>query len=338
MKLSKIAGFLNGSLNGKDIEVERVGSLEVEFENAIIYIEGEEYLEKALSKKPVAIVAPHGICIDNIPCIFVDDPKLAFIKLLNIFSEKREEPPGIDPRASVDDRAEVDKNATVMLGVVIMEGAQILANSIIYPNCIIEKDACVGRNSILHSGVIIKEKCAVGDDCIIHSGVVIGSDGFGFYEKDGRVLKIPQNGNVKIGDRVEVGANCCIDRATLGTTEIGDDTKLDNLVHIAHNVKIGKKCYIAAQAGISGSVTVGEHVTILGQVGIGDHLSIADETIILGQSGILNDIKKADVLFGTPSRCVKEHHKIHASLKYLPDLLKRTKRLEREIEKSRDDS
>lgn len=331
MKFSKIAEIINGTRYGKDVEIERVGSLDEKFENAVLYVEKKKFLAKALSLNPAALVVSRGMKTDDVPCVEVDDPKLAFIKMLELFAPEVPGFSGICGGANVADGAIIGKGVVIMPGAVIMDGVQIGEGSIIYPGCIIENNCSIGSKSILYSGAIVRERCVIGDECIIHSGAVLGSDGFGYYEKDGRVIKIPQIGIVKLGNRVEVGANCTIDRATVGATEIGDDTKLDNLVHVAHNVKIGKCCYIAALAGISGSVTVGNHVAIMGQVGIGDHLSIADGTVILGQSGIPSDIKKADIYIGTPIRQVREHHRINSSLKYLPELLKRVRILEERL-------
>ncbi len=335
MKLSKLALLLNEQYHGEDVDIERIGSLDADSKNAILYVESVKYLESAKARKPSALVIPRGLDSGGIPYIEVEDTRLSFIKLLKIFNPVSDKPDKafIDNDAKISRKAEVATDATIMAGAVVMEGARIGAGSIIYPNCVIEKNCLIGTDTILYSGVIIRERCVIGNECIVHSGTVIGSDGFGFYEKDGKTIKIPQIGIVITGDRVEIGANCTIDRATVDKTEIGNDTKLDNMVHIAHNVKIGERCLIAAQAGISGSVTIGNHVIILGQAGIADHVSIADNTIILAKSGIHNDVKKAEMLFGTIARPVKEHHKIYAALKYLPDLLKRVKLLESKIDK-----
>jgi UDP-3-O-[3-hydroxymyristoyl] glucosamine N-acyltransferase len=231
----------------------------------------------------------------------------------------------------IDGNAMIGKNTAIMAGAVILAGASIGDNCIIYPNCVIERDTVIGSNTKLYSGVVIREKCIIGSDCIIHPGVVIGADGFNFFDNNSEKIKMPHIGIVKIGDRVEIGANSTIDRAVVDATEIGNGTKLDNLVHVAHNVKIGKKCIIAAQAGISGSSVIGDNVMILGQAGIIDHVTIADNSIILPQSGISGDLKTADIMFGTPARPRKEHHKINAALKYLPELLKRVRSLEAKI-------
>lgn len=331
MKLSEISDILSGFHHGDDVNIERLGCLDTEYENAILYVENEKYLDQVLSKKPVAVVVQSGLIPQNIPFIEVENPKLAFIRLLELFAQSEQFTAGANTDSIIDAEADIGKDAVIMQGAVVMKGALIGENSIIYPNCVIEPNVSIGAGTILYSGVVIRTSCIVGENCRIHSGTVIGSDGYGYYEDNGQIIKIPQIGIVKIGDRVEIGANCCIDRATVGTTEIGNDTKLDNLIQIAHNVKIGERCYIAAQAGISGSVVVGNHATILGQVGIGDHISIAPDTVIMGQSGIHNDVKEADILFGTPARSVKEHHRIHSSLKYVPELLKRVKLLEKKI-------
>ncbi|MBN2403803.1 MAG: UDP-3-O-(3-hydroxymyristoyl)glucosamine N-acyltransferase [Spirochaetes bacterium] len=334
MKLSRISQLLNEQYHGEDIDIERVGSLEADCKKAILYVENSKYLEKAKARKPAALVIPPGLNTGGIPFIEVEDPKLVFIKLLEIFNPSRNKPDKayIDKDVKISTEADVKPDVTVMAGAVIMKGVRIGAGSVIYPNCVLEKDCSIGTGTILYSGVIIRERCTVGNDCIIHSGTVVGSDGYGFYEKEGKIIKIPQIGIVEIADRVEIGANCAVDRATVDKTVIGSDTKLDNMVHIAHNVRIGERCLIAAQAGISGSVNIGNHVIILGQAGIADHVSIADNTIILAQSGIPSDVKKAEVLFGTIARPIKEHHRIHAALKYLPDLLKRVKDLESKLE------
>ncbi len=328
MRLSEIAEMVMGKLHGEDLDVNRVGSLDSPEENAIIYVEDEKKMIASLSKKPLALIVPNGLKPENIPFIEVDDPKLAFIRVLEIFAPKMVRKKEVHREAHVAQDVKLGNNVSIMPGAVVLEGAHIGDNTIIYPNCVVEEGVKIGENTILYSGVIIRERCIVGDGCIVHSGSVIGADGYGFYEKEEEIIKIPQIGNVIIGDRVEIGANCCIDRATVGSTEIGNDTKLDNMVHIAHNVKVGEKCYIIAQTGISGSVDIGDRVTIAGQVGIVDHVSIASGTIIMAQSGIHNNIKTPGILFGTPARPVKEHHRIHASLKFLPELLKRVKKIE----------
>jgi UDP-3-O-[3-hydroxymyristoyl] glucosamine N-acyltransferase len=334
MKLSKIAELLDEKFFGDDVEVDNLGSLESDLLNEIIYIDNEKFLKKIKHKQPAALVISRGLNANGIPFIEVNDTKKAFVTLLGIFNPVKKKSNGeISAKAFIDSSAKIDQNVTIMQGAVIMENAAIGRGTVVYPNCVIEDNCIIGTDTILYSGTIIRERCVVGNNCILHSGTVIGADGFRFYEKDGEIIKIPHIGTVKIGNFVEIGANCTVDRATIDVTEIGSHTKLDNMVHVAHNVIVGEKCIIAAQAGISGSSVIGNHVYILGQAGIADHVHIADNTIIMPQSGIPSDINTAQTVFGTPARQVKEHHRIFAALKYLPDLLKRVKLLEDKINK-----
>ena len=328
MKLSELASKLNERYYGKDVDIKNLGSLDTDYTDQILYVENSKVLEKALSCKPAAIVVPRNLYKGDISYIEHDDPKFAFIKLLEIFNPFTKFNKGIHTNAIVSNNAVIANTATIMAGAVIMDNVVIETDCVIYPNCVIEKDVTIGSGTILYPGVIIRERCIIGNDCIIHPGSVIGADGFNFYEKNGERIKTPHIGIARIGDRVEIGANSTIDRAVVDITEIGNDTKLDNLVHIAHNVRIGKNCIIAAQAGISGSTIIGDNVMILGQAGIADHIRITDNTIIMPQSGIPSDIKTADIVFGTPARPRKEHHKINAALKYLP---KRVSSLEKAI-------
>lgn len=319
---------MKGKRHGDDVEVESVGSLDACYKNSIIYIEKKKYFDAALSRKPAAIVVPLGLARDDIPCVEVEDPKLAFISLLRIFAPRGAEYSGISPDAVISEKAVIGDNVAILQGAVVMEGVHIEDGSVIYPNCVIERDVRIGAGTAIYSGSVIKERCEIGNGCIIHSGVVIGTDGFGYYEKHGQIIKIPHIGIVRIGDRVEIGSNSCIDRATVDVTEIGNDTKIDNMVYIGHNCKVGERCYIAAMSALAGSVILGNHVVIMGQVGIADHLTIGDDSVILSQSGVAGNVGAREGLIGTPARSVREHHRIFAALKYLPDLLKRVKRIE----------
>ncbi|MBN2038629.1 MAG: UDP-3-O-(3-hydroxymyristoyl)glucosamine N-acyltransferase [Spirochaetes bacterium] len=338
MRLSEIAAKLNEKHYGEDVDIKSLGSLDTDYPDQILYVENSKYLKKALSRNPAAIVVPRNLYKGEISYIEHDDPRFAFIQLLKIFNPFAANDKGIHANAIVSDSAVISDSVTIMAGAVIMDNVTLEADCVIYPNCVIGRDVSIGKGTILYSGVIVMEGCTLGRDCIVHPGTVIGADGFNFYDRKGEKIKTPHIGIAKIGDRVEIGANCTIDRAVVDKTEIGDDTKLDNLVHIAHNVKIGKKCIIAAQAGISGSSVIGDNVMILGQAGIADHIEIAGNTIIMPQSGIPGNIKTPDIVFGTPARPRKEHHKIHAALKYLPDLLKRVSSLEKAISANKDKS
>lgn len=214
----------------------------------------------------------------------------------------------------------------------IDERAKIGANCIIYPGCYIGKDAVIGEHTVLYPNVVIYSKCEIGSNVIIHAGTVIGSDGFGFAPVNGKYVKIPQIGNVIVEDWVEIGSNCSIDRATMGSTVIKMGTKLDNLVQIAHNVEVGEHTVIASQTGIAGSTKVGGYSQFGGQCGIGGHLVIAPHTSAGGQAGITGNITTPhQKLTGTPATDVREFLKSVAGSRKVPDLMREIEGLKKEI-------
>jgi UDP-3-O-[3-hydroxymyristoyl] glucosamine N-acyltransferase len=203
----------------------------------------------------------------------------------------------------------------------------------IYPNCYVGDNAEIGDGTTLYANVSVYDQCKIGSNCIIHSGAVIGSDGFGFApQPDGSYKKIPQTGNVVIGNDVEIGANTCIDRAVIGSTIIKDGVKLDNLIQVAHNVELGENTAIAAQAGISGSTKMGRNVMVGGQAGITGHLSIADGVKIQAQAAVIRDVKeKGKGISGAPAIDAREHYRILAYMAKLPELAKRIDELEKKL-------
>jgi UDP-3-O-[3-hydroxymyristoyl] glucosamine N-acyltransferase len=209
----------------------------------------------------------------------------------------------------------------------------------LHPGAQIGENVTIGADCTVYSNVVVREGCVVGDRCILQPGAVIGSDGFGFaFDAQGegsgpRHYKVPQSGNVVLEDDVEIGANTCVDRAALGSTVIGRGTKVDNLVQIAHNVQIGALSIIVSQVGIAGSTKLGMGVVLGGQVGVVGHIEIADGAKIAAQSGILRDVDPGDVLMGSPARSHAEFMRIHAALAKLPEMVKRMRDLERQLEK-----
>ena len=217
--------------------------------------------------------------------------------------------PGIHPSASVDSRAHIDPTAEIGPFVTIDAGVRVGAHTRIGASSSLGRDTEIGANSILHPRVSIYGRVTIGARCVIHSGAVIGADGFGFEMAGRAYQKVPQVGTVSIGDDVEIGANTCIDRATLGTTLIGDGTKLDNMVHIAHNCRIGKHVVIAAQTGLAGGVTIGDYAVVGGQVGVGDKARIESKAIIGSGAGILTAkiVRAGEPVWGTPARPLRQY-------------------------------
>jgi UDP-3-O-[3-hydroxymyristoyl] glucosamine N-acyltransferase len=262
-------------------------------------------------------------------CIRVDDPSSAFTTITRQFLSVPEAPaPGIHPSAVVDPAATVAADASVQAQAVIEAGAVIGAGSVIGAGAFVGRGAKIGSASFLHPHVVVRENCTVGDRVILHSGVVVGSDGFGYDTKNGRHDKIPQIGIVVVGNDVEIGANTTIDRARFGRTVIGEGTKIDNLVMIAHNVVIGRHCIICAQVGISGSTQIGDYVVLAGQAGLVGHIKVGDGAIVGAQSGLSNDLDPKSIVVGSPPRPIGEWKRTIVRIDRLGQLYERVKKLE----------
>src|SRR6056297_2016032 len=267
--------------------------------------------------------------------IRVPDVYLALGILLEAFDSGLPAPTDISSQVFIDDEAEVDPSACIGPNVQIQAGARIEKGVVIDGQSFIGAQSVIGENTRLYPGVKILHGCSIGSHCIIHSNSVIGSDGFGFSKNGkGEFEKIKQTGGVVIGDNVEIGANCTIDRGSIGDTRIETGAKLDNLIQIAHNVTVGKHTVIAAQAGIAGSTKVGSHCMIGGQVGIVGHLEIKDHTHIQAQSGVASSSKKSgEKLYGTPAISYSNYLRSYAVFRNLNEQMRRIQSLEQEIEK-----
>lgn len=264
--------------------------------------------------------------------IKVDDAYSSFAKLLELYAANKPQKKGISDKASIDPSATIGENCYIGPFAVIDAGVNIGDNVKIYPNCYIGDGVVIGNNVTLNAGVNIYEGCKVGNNIIIHSGTVIGADGFGFAPgADGTYTKIPQIGNVVIEDNVEIGANTCIDRATMGSTIIHKGVKMDNLIQIAHNVTIGENSVIAAQNGIAGSSKIGQNCMFAGQVGISGHLTIGNRVQLGSQTGVANHIPDDSVYLGFPALPVSKYHRCNAVFRHLPELSKTVYSLEKQV-------
>ena len=266
-----------------------------------------------------ALVAPDG------------QARTAFIKLLKLFDKTPVFKPGQYPAVPVHPSARIADTAVVLPGAVVMEGAVIGAHCVVYPNAVIEPYGEIGEGSVLYPCVVIGHRCRVGKRCIIHGGAVIGADGFGFYDEPGQRHKIPQIGNVVIGDDVEIGAGCTVDRATIESTTIGEHTKIDDQVHIGHNAQLGRYIYIVGNTAIGGSVVIEDGAMISGMVIVKDHLKVARGSIVMGMSGVAQDTEPKQAYFGTPAKPARQMHNIHAAMERLPELLVKVRRLEEKL-------
>jgi UDP-3-O-[3-hydroxymyristoyl] glucosamine N-acyltransferase len=252
------------------------------------------------------------------------DPYLVWAYVLSIFEPKEEVKWEVDPTAKLASNVEITGKVRICSYAVISKGVKLEDGVQIGSQVFIGKDVVIGSGTKIYPQAVIREGSIIGKNCIIHSGVVIGSDGFGYVEDkyNKKVVKIPQRGIVKIGDDVEIGANTTVDRAVIGKTEIGDHTKIDNLVQIAHNVKIGKNCLIVSQVGISGSAKVSDNVKLAGQCGVVGHLTVGKGAIIAARSVVTSDIPEGGVYSGYPARPHIEEKRIKASLSRLPGVIR----------------
>ena len=263
--------------------------------------------------------------------IKVENAYDSLAKLLTLYESSKPKKVGIDPLASIAETAQLGKNVYIGPFVVIGENAIIGDNVSIYPHSYIGDHVKIGNSTTLHANVSIYHDCRVGNDCILHAGVVIGADGFGFAPTAEGYEKIPQIGIAIIEDNVEIGANTCVDRATMGATIIRKGVKLDNLIQIAHNDEVGSHTVIAAQAGVAGSTKIGQWCMIGGQAGLAGHAQIGDKVGIAAQSGIPGNIKSGNNVMGSPAFDARQYFKSASVFKKLPDIYTEINMLRKEI-------
>lgn len=260
--------------------------------------------------------------------IVVDDAYRSFQVLMNLYQQMQSKKSGIESQTSIHETAILAEDIYVGAFSYISEKVKVGSGTQIFPQVYIGKGVKIGKNCKIDSGVKIHDYCILGDNCFIHSNTVIGGDGFGFQPTDSGFQKIPQLGNVILEDDVEIGSNCAIDRATIGSTIIGRGTKIDNLIQIAHNVRIGENNVIAAQTGIAGSTTVGDWNQIGGQVGIVGHIQIGNRVKIQAQSGVNSSLKDADIVYGSPAIPAADFRRSYVHFRNLPAVVDRIGKLE----------
>jgi UDP-3-O-[3-hydroxymyristoyl] glucosamine N-acyltransferase len=328
--LKELAAAISAQIINGDpgIIVSGVADLRGAGKSDISFILKTKFIADAEKSGAAAIISDSVDEIKGKAVLKVKNAKAAYVKAISITMPVQKKQPSISPKASVADSAKTAPGVTVEDFAVIGENAFIGENSFIGTFVSIGGRCTIGRGTVINSNVSIYPGCIIGDNCIIHSGTVIGADGFSFIEDNGALLKVPQIGNVVIGTGVEIGANSCIDRAAFGSTRIGNNVKIDNLVHIAHNCEIGESTIIVAQAGIAGSTKIGTGCVIGGQVGIVDHVTIGDGAKIGSQAGIPGNVEAGAMLTGTPARPVMQLRKAEAYMMKLEELFKRVKALE----------
>jgi UDP-3-O-[3-hydroxymyristoyl] glucosamine N-acyltransferase len=339
MKVSEIARAIGAVIDGNpDVEINGIGKIEEAKSGEITFLANAKYEKYVANTKASAIIVSESFKSERKDIVFLRtrDPYVAFVFALRKLMPPRELlPQGIHLAAYISPSAKLGKDVRIGAGAVVLDNARIGDRTMILHGSIIGEEVEIGEDSVIYANVTIYHGCKVGNRVTIHGGTVIGSDGFGFAPKpDGTYEKIPQLGIVAIEDDVEIGANCTVDRATLGETKICKGVKIDNLVQIAHNVVVGENTVIAAQAGISGSTKIGKHCMIGGQVGFTGHIEIADNTSFGAQSGVSKSIKEpGKSFFGYPAREIHEAFRIVGASEMLPKLIREFAELQRRVEK-----
>ena len=333
--VNEIAQLVGGTVgSGGSTVVHRLASLD-EAEAGDLAFAVPPHIDAARAASTAALLLPTGTEGFSCPHIFVDDPKAAFARLLMIFT------PAIEHAAGVSDEAYIGADVRIGTGVTVLPFAYVDDHAVlgdgvtIYPHAYVGQYSVIGDHTVLYSNAVVREHCRIGARCTIHSCAVIGADGFGFTTEAGVHTKVPQVGGVVVEDDVEIGAHVGIDRATLGATVIGKGTKIDNLVHIGHNCRIGENCLIVAQTGISGSTKVGHNVTFGGQVGTVGHISIGANSVYAARSGIIGDMPEGVFCAGFPVQSHAEWLRVQAAMRRLPEMVKKVKALEKTIEELR---
>ncbi|HUN65842.1 MAG TPA: UDP-3-O-(3-hydroxymyristoyl)glucosamine N-acyltransferase [Bacteroidota bacterium] len=344
MRLREIAELVHGELSGDgNAEIARLAKIEDAGPGDITFLANLRYKKFLATTGATAVLIPRGTVLEELSrrsaplsLIRVADPYGSFQTVADVIAPARTAvpPAGIHPTAVASPDARIGQGCAIGAHVVIGERCTLGAGVILHPGVIIGSGVGIGDGSVLHSGTVVRDGCSIGRRVIVHANTTIGSDGFGFTPTpDGSYEKIFQRGIVVIEDDVEIGANCAIDRASLGETRIRRGAKLDNLIHVAHNVVIGEDTVIAAQTGISGSTKIGRQCQIAGQVGLSGHLTIADRTTIGAQSGVPKSIEEpGETWFGYPAFPIRETLRIQASMRMLPSLLVELRRLEERIQ------
>jgi len=332
--LEELAAKVNGQVLGESQTMIRgAAKIDSAREGEITFLANPKYKQYLAGTKASAVIIDQKTDYDlSIPAIQVDDVYYRFLQIFLLYNPRKEiQEPGIHQSAIIHPSTTLGKNIAIGSHVYIGKNCKIGNGTKILHGCVVLDNVQIGKNCLLYPLVSVRENCRIGSEVIIHNGAVIGSDGFGFAPFEAEYHKIPQIGRVVIEDKVEIGANCTIDRATMGDTIIREGAKLDNLIHIAHNVEVGKWTVMAAQSGISGSTKIGHHVMIGGQVGTVGHISIGNYVQIGAQSGVPKSVPDKEIIFGYPARPIMRTKRIEAVINQLPELLKRIQQMEKEI-------
>jgi UDP-3-O-[3-hydroxymyristoyl] glucosamine N-acyltransferase len=336
LKLQDIADRLHCRLEGDpDLDIVGIAAIHKAEPGDLTFVADARYLPHLAATRASAVIlgAARGAAL-RVPCAILraDDPYTAFAHAVALFAPDTRPAPGVDPLSAVAGDAAIGADVSIGPFVTIGAGAVVGARTVVYPNVVIGAGARIGDDCVIHSQVSIREGVVIGHRVTLHDGVVVGSDGYGFARQtDGTHLKIPQHGDVVIEDDVEIGANATIDRPAIGETRIGAGTKIDNLVHVAHGVAIGRRVLLAAQVGIAGSTTIGDDVMMAGQSGVAGHITVGDKAIVGAKSAVLQPVDAGAFVTGSPAFAHAGWRRASVVFRHLPSMKKRLDELEQRI-------
>lgn len=340
MTVGELADRIGATVAGRadrDAAVDRCTSLEAAAPGAVTFLVNRKYAAQLSDTQATAVIVGEGVDAPEKTLLVAEDPYYAFRNAVVALHGFREHPQftqePISPQAVVHETAELGEGCVVHPFAVIGPGARLGRNCMVYPHCFIGPSVTIGDDCTLYPSVTVYDDCVIGDRVTLHAGCVVGQDGFGYATHGGEHHKIPQVGNVVIEDDVEMGANCSIDRATVGSTVIGRGTKFSDCVTIGHGTRVGRHNLYVGLVGLAGSVETGDYVAMGGQVGVAGHLKIGDQVQIAATSGVMNDIPAKMQVGGTPALPLTEAKRVHLSTLRLPDLIARVKKLERQLDK-----
>ena len=331
--LAVLAELVGGRVSGDPSTcISGVAPLGVAGARDICFLANPKAQDRLDGCQAAAIIVPPSLdgVVDK-PLLLVDNPYLAFAKILNFLKVPERAVEGVSVRADVHPDAVIGPETTISPGCVVGAGVVVGRGSWLSPNVVVYPDVTIGEDCVIHANVVIREGCRLGDRVIIQPGAVIGADGFGYVPDGEHYYKIPQVGTVVLEDDVEVGACTCIDRGTLGDTRVARGTKIDNLVQVAHNTQVGEDCILISQMGLAGSVKVGRHCTISGQVAVSDHVTIGDHVTIAGKSGVTNDVDSHQVMAGFPAMPHRQWLRANMTIQHLPDMRKDLQTLKKQV-------
>lgn len=333
MKLGELASRLGAELRGNpDVEITGVKGIEEAGASEITFVANPKYGGLARKTKAAAVLVEPEFPEIEAATLRLKNPYHAFSRTLGMFYQPPAYAPGVHATAVVDPTAEIGEGAHIGAYVVIGPGVKLGPGATLLPHVVLYAGVKAGRNLFAHAHAVVRENCELGDDVTLENGAIVGADGFGFSkDEQGRWVKIPQSGPVRLGDRVDVQANACVDRATIGSTEIGDGSKIDNLVQVGHGSRVGKNTLICAQTGLAGSSVIGDNVILAGQAGVAGHCTVGDGVILTAQSAVSHDVPAGKMISGSPGFDNRVWLRAVAIFQRLPELLKRIDRLEKRI-------